>query len=189
MRYTRNQRLHHHPAPSIAPPPHIHKTSPPQLRRHAFRPHPALRDGSPAHSGPNTPYAAIAGPCTATARPYAHPAHPCISHPPDSCPGHRYFLLEISSIIPSSPACIPSLRHTCIIVAPHQQHHATHTIPSLPDSTFPCRSDEQVPPPVCIPPPECDRVASPTVRRHFSVRSQAPCLSLVIQVQSFSFIV
>jgi hypothetical protein len=112
-----------------------------------------------------------AGPCTATTRPYTPLAHPRISHLPDSCPSHWDSLLEIPSLIPSSPACIPSLRHTCITVAPHQQHYATHTIPQ--DLTFPCRSDEQVPPPVCIPPPGYDRVASPTVRRRFSVRSLA----------------
>jgi hypothetical protein len=51
VRYTRKQRLHHHPAPSMAPPPCTCKTGALQLRHHVFQPHPALRDDSPAHSG------------------------------------------------------------------------------------------------------------------------------------------
>jgi hypothetical protein len=176
MRYTQKWRLHHHPAPSMAPPPCTHKTGALQLRCHAFQPHPALHDDSPAHSGPNMPCAAIAGPHTATAKLYT-PQHTCVS------PTHQYSLLEFPSLILSLPVCIPSFHHACITIAPHQQHYATHMIPTPLDSTLPCQNNEQISPLVCIPLPGHDRDAALT----FQCQVHSPCLSLVIQVQSFQF--
>jgi hypothetical protein len=97
----------------------------------------------PCVPAPNTPidnFPVHPGPCTPPLDPaqpppdLTHPQHTCVS---STCWNH----VPITSIpcwrslplIPSPPARIPSFHHTCTTAAPHQQHHATHTIP-------PCRT-------------------------------------------------
>jgi hypothetical protein len=55
MHYTQKWRLHHYPALSMAPPPRMHKTGLPQLRRHAFQPETPLLDNFLVQPGPCTP--------------------------------------------------------------------------------------------------------------------------------------
>jgi hypothetical protein len=65
---------------------------------------------TPAHPG-------LSGPCTATARLYAPPAHAHIPPPPDSCPNRRYLSLKVtplhSKLTGTHPTFPPCSHHHC----------------------------------------------------------------------------
>jgi hypothetical protein len=104
----------------------MHKTSLPHLRRHAFQPETPLLDNFPAQPSPCTPPPDPAQPPPdLTHSQHTHVSSTCRTHVPiTGIPCWRSLPL-----IPSPPAHIPSFNHACTTAAPHQQHHATHTIP------------------------------------------------------------
>jgi hypothetical protein len=102
---------------------------------------PACPSSDAMYSSPKHPYSTTFQCTPDPAQPLpdlTHPRHTCVS---STCRTH----VPITGIpcwrslplIPSPPARIPSFHHACTTVVPHQQHHATHTIPPPAGLDFP----------------------------------------------------